>query len=293
MCGWGEVTGFPHRRWGVEMALRRKVTHVLVRVAMLFAGSAVVARPSSAGIWHTQQWNMAMGNDANNLHWQEKIDIDTYIATLEPPWIAAYQEICRDQYDAIKPWFVAHGYNGFGYWPWSNGTHPQCNGTKLGTAVFVLGVNIPGQTTLIKHSLSPPDGQDFAMVCRTQQSLGFQYFGCAIHTKPSVSEAQIENSFTWWLDSTWKNYHTVIAGDFHRTYPTLGLNEWWYVAHEMHLPALTFTHYNNNTLQFEKIDYSFAGKSKFGQGTPEECIWIPAFSNRLSDHKFCVGNFTI
>ena len=203
--------------------------------------------------------------------------------------------MCRDQFDNVKPILIAMGYNVVGFLPWSLNDQTQCNNTKLGTAVFIQGTVISGYTTLIKHSLQPVNssGQDFAMVCRLAQNIGFRYFGCSTHMMPtprdgSVSaEAQILDSFSWWVNSSWSAYSTVFSGDLNHTYPTsTGAQQWAFVAHEMHLPTLIQTHIQSGTS--EKIDYSFAGRGRFGSGTVQACTWL---SN--SDHKYCVGNFTI
>lgn len=171
-----------------------------------------------------------MGNDTNNSHNQEKIDIVTFVVALGDPWVASYQEMCRDQFDNLKPIMADMGYQVVGFWPWSLNTHTQCNGTKLGTAVFMIGATVPDHETLIKHSLLPANssGQDFAMVCRLSQNIGCKFFGCSTHMMSTrdgavSAEAQIENSFDWWAGSSWSNYSTILSGDFNHTYPSTGL----------------------------------------------------------------------
>jgi hypothetical protein len=133
------------------------------------------------------------------------------------------------------------------------------------------------------------------MVCRLAQNVGFRYFGCSTHMMPSPrdgsvsAEAQIEDGFDWWSTSQWSNYSLVLSGDFNHTDvngSSLGLQEFWFVAEEMHLSTQIQTHIQNGNS--EKIDFSFAGRDRFGRGAVQGCTWQ---SN--SDHKYCVGNFTI
>jgi hypothetical protein len=80
-----------------------------------------------------------------------------------------------------------------------------------------------------------------------------------------------------------------VSGDFNHTDisgGSLGLQQWFFVAQEMSLPTQVQTHTQNGVA--EKIDFSFAGRDRFGDGALGTCSWQ---SN--SDHKYCIGNFTI
>jgi hypothetical protein len=149
--------------WPLHPILRTRCLPLHLRFALVLTAAVAMVVPASparsdAGTWHTQTWNMAMGNDPTDVKWQEKKDIARFIVTSGTPWVASFQEMCRDQFDALKPELDSLGYHVVGFWPWSVNTHPQCHGTKIGSAVFVLVsrviVSCTGQT------FGPEQGDD-------------------------------------------------------------------------------------------------------------------------------------
>jgi len=271
---------------------------VVVTLTLGFSGGLSIGavERAAAGAWRTHTWNLAMGNDGTDVLWQEKRDIAAFMVSTNTPWVAAFTEMCRDQFDSLKATLDPLGYKVVGFWPWS-GNATQCHGTKIGTAVFALAVE-PADVelkTLKKHSLSPPTGQDFAMVCKVAVSIGFSYFACATHMAPSraTASAQAADAFSWW-STNWLAYKPIVGGDFNHRHPpesyynSDGLQQFWFIGEEMHLITQKITHRRDDGT-LEKIDFSFAApRSMFGRGAVQDCTQL---SN--SDHRYCIGNFTV
>ena len=130
-------------------------------------------------------------------------------------------------------------------------------------------------------------------------NLGFQHLACSVHvTNKRVSDgypsrqaiSAYEKRF-WWEQAF--NARPIVSGDFNLNYPHPGggwsrlpdgiRNHWYFSDSEAVLLSWRATHGRDPG---KMIDYQWADSPTW-QGYGGSCTAFP----RLSDHRFCIGNF--